>query len=208
MPRGLGELVTQTFELYGRYWRVFLVLAAIVVFPVELIWGGFGLGQLSGGYDEHVPAGLDALDTLIGILLTTPLITAMHVTAVLDLAAGEEPSIRRSAQVALDAFPMLLGAMLIYLAGVALGLVLLIVPGIWLAFRWYFVTQSVVVDGRRGIGALERSASLVDGSWWRVFGIVLVFNLIVVPVGLAAGAGARAAARANDSGTIFLLGAR
>ena len=96
--------------------------------------------------------------------------------------------------------------MLIYVAGVALGFVLLIVPGIWLAVRWYFVTQAVVVDGRRGSAALERSAELVDGSWWRVVGIGLVFNLMVAPVGYAAGAGIRAGARAADSGAVWLFG--
>ena len=34
--------------------------------------------------------------------------------------------------------------------GIALGLVLLILPGIYLAVRWYFVPQAVVVDGRAG----------------------------------------------------------
>ena len=84
---------------------MFLGLAAVVVFPVQVIFGGFGLGELTGGYDEHVPVGLELLDTVIGIVVTTPLITAMHVTAVLDLARGERPAIRRSAQVALDAVP-------------------------------------------------------------------------------------------------------
>jgi hypothetical protein len=177
-----------------------------VVFPVQLIFGGFGLGELTGGFDEHVPAGLELLDAVVGIVVTTPLITAMHVTAVRDLARGQTPAIRRSAQVALDAFPALLGAMLIFVAGVALGFVLLIVPGIWLAVRWYFVTQAVVVDGRRGAAALERSAELVDGSWWRVVGIGLVFNLMVAPIGVAAGAGVREGARAADSGAVFLLG--
>jgi hypothetical protein len=205
-PRELGDLVEQTFELYGRHARVFLTLAAIVVLPVQFIWGGFGLGELTGGYDEHVPAGLDLLDTAIGILVTTPLITAMHVTAVLDLTRGDAPSVRRSAQVALDAFPMILGAMLIYVAGVALGLVLLVVPGIYWAVRWYFVTQAVVVEGRRGAGALEESARLVDGSWWRLVGIGVVFNLIVAPLGVAAGIGVRAAARSADAGIVELAG--
>jgi hypothetical protein len=206
VPREAGDLVGQTFALYRRHAGVFMTLAAIVVFPVQLIWGGFGLGELTGGYDEHVPAGLSLLDTAIGILVTTPLITAMHVTAVLDLTRGNAPEVGRSAQVALDVFPAVLGAMLIYILGVALGFVLLIVPGLYWAVRWYFVTQAVVVDGRRGPDALEGSARLVDGQWWRVVGIGLLFNLIVLPLGFAVGVGVRAAAKAADAGALELLG--
>jgi hypothetical protein len=205
VTRDTGGLVRETWRVYRAHAGVFLALAAVVVFPVELIFGGIGLGELTSGYPHHVPAGLALLDTLLGIALTTPLITAMHVTAVLDLARGDSPSLRRSTQVALDAFPAVLGAMLIYLAGVALGFVL-IVPGVYWAVRWYFVTQAVLVDGRRGSGALVRSAELVDGSWWRVVGIAIAFNLLVLPVGFLAGLGIDATARAADSGAVYLAG--
>jgi hypothetical protein len=170
-----------------------------------VIYTGFGLGQLGGGYREDVPAGLDALSVLVGLLVTTPLITAMSVTAVLDLARGKEPSVRHCTRVALDAFAYVLGAMLIYVAGVALGLTLLIVPGLYLAVRWYFVTQAVVMDARRGLAALERSGELVRGSWWRVVGIGVAFNLLVLPAVVLAGSGIHAAAKATDSGAVYLV---
>jgi hypothetical protein len=67
--------------------------------------------------------------------------------------------------------------------GVALGLVL-ILPGIYLAIRWFFVPQTVVIDGERGPGALRRSGDLVQGSWWRTFGIVLLCQLPAVLIGV------------------------
>jgi hypothetical protein len=38
--------------------------------------------------------------------------------------------------------------------------------------------QAMIVEGRMGISALKRSASLVLRSWWRVFGITLVLGLV------------------------------
>src|SRR2546430_16884987 len=70
----------------------------------------------------------------------------------------------------LEAFRPVFGALVIAAAGVVLGLFVFILPGIWLFVRWAFVPQAVVLDGRRGVAALQRSAELVTGSWWRGFG--------------------------------------
>jgi hypothetical protein len=45
--------------------------------------------------------------------------------------------------------------------------------------RWYFVPQAVVIDGARGRVALTRSGELVDGFWWRTFGLVVLANVAV-----------------------------
>jgi hypothetical protein len=41
--------------------------------------------------------------------------------------------------------------------------VLFILPGVYLAVRWYFVPQAVVIDGARGPAALTRSGQIVRG---------------------------------------------
>ena len=69
-------------------------------------------------------------------------------------------------------------AVLLSGAGIALGLVLLIVPGIYVAVRWYFVAQSVVIDGARSAEALRGSWRLTDGYWFRTFGVVLLANVV------------------------------
>jgi hypothetical protein len=51
------------------------------------------------------------------------------------------------------------------------------VPGIFLAVRWYFVPQTVVLEEARGPSALTASGRVVEGFWWRAFGIVLLANL-------------------------------
>ncbi len=98
-------------------------------------------------------------------------------------------------------FAVLLGA-----AGVIGGFFLFVVPGIWLLVRWYFAPQAVVLDGRRGMGALQRSAELVTGMWWRVCGIALL-------AGISVGIGGRLFelpfeiwAKAADSQAIALVG--
>jgi uncharacterized membrane protein len=72
------------------------------------------------------------------------------------------------------------GTVLIYSLAAFAGTLLLVVPGIWIAIRWYFGVQAVVVDGLPPMRALARSAELVRGSWWRTFGCVVAMVLIAL----------------------------
>ena len=69
--------------------------------------------------------------------------------------------------------PAALVTVLLYTAGIALGYLLLIVPGIWLTVRWCLAVQSTVVSGTRPVSSLVASTELVSGRWWRTFGALL-----------------------------------
>jgi hypothetical protein len=66
--------------------------------------------------------------------------------------------------------------------GVALGLFLLIVPGLVLFTRWSLAVPAVMLENRTPLQALRRSAGLVKGNGWAVFA---VFSTITVVAGLA-----------------------
>ena len=86
------------------------------------------------------------------------------------------------------------------------ALIFFILPGIYLAVRWYFVPQAVVVDGRRSTGALERSAELVRGQWWRVFGVVILTILAAGIPATVIEVPFRVAASSADSSAVDLIG--
>lgn len=61
------------------------------------------------------------------------------------------------------------------------GLILLVIPGIYLWVRLQFVPQILVLEDVGLVQAFRRSWDLVRGSWWRVFGVdVLVFGIATV----------------------------
>jgi hypothetical protein len=105
------------------------------------------------------------------------LVTALNVSVVMGLARGEQPSAGAAFRRALPVIPRALGAVALAAAGVALGTLAFVVPGIWLAIRWYVVAQVAVVEGLTGKRALQRSAELVSGRWWNVFLLVIVTGL-------------------------------
>lgn len=199
-PRDISELFGTSFRVYWANLGRLIAIAAAVSAPVNVIVLGIGLEELSSGYDASPSAG-ESVVLFLTPLLTTPLITAMTVVLLLDLRDGREPSARAAIQRGLDLFAPLLVAEILVVAGMTAGLLLLVLPGIYVAVRWYFVPQAVVVDDVRASRALGRSGELVEGSWWRVFRIVILITVIggvtslalTVPLGLAADAADRAA---------------
>jgi hypothetical protein len=177
------------------------------------------LGQLTASYDDKQPVAANAVPLLVQTLVTTPLIVAMTVYLLRDLADGRGASLRRAIQSGLDAFAPLFLPVLITIAAEAIVtlaillplvqmanaalLVALVIPLI-LAVRWYFVPQAVVADGARRLDALRSSWELTRGFGWRVFGTIILGYIGFGLVAQLVAAPLRAAAKPADSGALLL----
>lgn len=84
-------------------------------------------------------------------------------------------------------FVILLLASILQAIIVALGFILLVIPGVYLLVRYLFISQAIVLEHKGIGGAFSRSGELVRGSWWRVFGIGLVLFLLVAVIQQAGG---------------------
>lgn len=204
-PRTAGEILSAALELYRRYWRGFLVMAFVIVAPIDLVLYGLIAGYGWSGYDTTVPPLASLLLTFEPLVLTVPLVTAVHVRAVMSIGRGERPPIWGSVRAGWDDLPAVSWAVLFALAGSALGFLAFILPGIWLAVSWEFAAQSVVVEGCRGTAALRRSFELVRGRWWRVFGIIFLLSLMARAASAVLSLPLDALARAVDSGAVYTV---
>ena len=151
---------------------------------MHLAVDGIGLSELTGPYDSSPSVAETALPTAVSFLVIAPLINAICIHAIHSSASGTPPRAREALQSGLDAFAPIFLAVVLAGIGIAAGLVLLVVPGVYLAVRWYLVPQAVVIDGARGLRALRRSGELVQGFWWRTFGLLVAANLAAVIPGL------------------------
>lgn len=91
---------------------------------------------------------------LLGLSFVIPLAAAAYVLIAFLLTAVAPP----------------LG-ILVFIAGIPLGF--------WLAVLFSLATPALVLEQGRVIQSLRRSFELVRGSWWRVFGIILLAGIIV-----------------------------
>lgn len=218
-PRELGPLLTDGVRLYFAHFLKFVAIAAAVVVPAELIVSGVGLGELTSGFDNKRPLLATLMPQAVQALVTTPLITAMTVFVLLDLAGGKQPSVRRSIQSGLDSFARVFVPVLAAVAVEALVTLALVVPlvlslntllvptlifPVILAVRWYFVAESVVVDRTRGLKALRGSWDLTRGFGWRVFGVVVLVYLAFGTAAALVGTPVFALAKSADSGALVL----
>jgi hypothetical protein len=67
--------------------------------------------------------------------------------------------------------------------GIAIGFVLLIVPGLFLITIWAVIAPVIVIERKGALEAFGRSWELVKGNAWRVFGVVVVLFVIQILLG-------------------------
>ena len=65
--------------------------------------------------------------------------------------------------------------------GIEIGLLLFIVPGLWLLTIWAVIVPAIVIGQSGALASFGRSRTLVRGNGWHVFGtLVLVFLILIV----------------------------
>ncbi|HEX2102118.1 MAG TPA: hypothetical protein VHF51_00565 [Solirubrobacteraceae bacterium] len=177
-PRAFGELMSTTFQVFGRSSAVVLTAALLLITPVAIGVDGIWGRALAEGVDARPSSGAQAASLGLRVLLVVPLMTALSAVVVQELGRGAEPTLRDALGAAARRLPAVIGAIGLYVIGVSGGLVLLIVPGVWLLVLWYFAAQAAVVESASPVQAVRRSTELVKGSWWRVFGLILATGLL------------------------------
>jgi hypothetical protein len=173
-PRDTGALLRDGLSLLVSRPLAFLAAGLAFAVPIELVVSGVGMEQLTAPYEERANPVEAVLGSLTSFVVITPLISA----ACALLVTGGASSARGAVLGALEhSTPLLLAAIAAAL-GVALGLLCLILPGLYLVVRWFLFSQAVVLEDRRGLAPLRRSGELVEGHWLRAAGLVLLANLV------------------------------
>jgi hypothetical protein len=123
--------------------------------------------------------GIAGLVTALAGLLMFLVLTGAITRAVAAEVAGEDPGVEQSYRFGFHRiWSVLLVSVLVGLATVG-GLILLIIPGIYIGVRLAVSIEALVVEGRRGTQAMGRSWELVGGHWWHAFATLLVAWLLI-----------------------------
>ena len=186
-PRDLGDLLTLSFNTFTRHFTPLFTLAMIIVAPYVILINGVWGRALAEGADARQNNGPTLVYVAVGFLVIQPLMAACVSRFLLALEAGRVLDVGEALREGMQVVVPAAAAVALAAIGIAAGALLLILPGIWLAVRWAFVAQAVVVGGERGGEALRASAGLVDGTWWTVFGRLIVLNLVGGAIALLTG---------------------
>ncbi|MEU7390194.1 hypothetical protein [Streptomyces tanashiensis] len=138
------------------------------------------------------------LVTMMASLVSAALLTVVISRAVLGrpVSLGSAWQEARPRLLQLLGLTLLLAAMSVALMSVGLvpgllvggapGVALTVVGGlgaivavVWLMIRFNLASPALMLERRGIVQSLKRSAKLVQGSWWRIFGITLLTQLLI-----------------------------
>lgn len=178
----LGRMLSQSFSIYLRNLMPFLVFGTLVFTPWILV-------RVLGAEVEVVPrrtsvTPVEVVALLLQIMLGQ-LLTGALTYGVVQQLRGKRAPIGEVLGHGSKAFLRVLGTGLLCGLLIGLGLFAIIIPGIYLAVRFYVAVPVSVMEGKSGAEAMSRSADLVRGSGWAIFGAgLLMFIVSAILVGV------------------------
>jgi hypothetical protein len=169
-------VLSAAWDLYKAHWRHLAPIALIVYIVLGVV-----TALLAAILDDWA-AGL--IGAIIGIIGTFWLQGAL-VKAVADVRDGRaDMSIRDTFASAWPHVPGIAIAGILAGLGIALGLALLIVPGLVLMTWWVVIIPAIVLENRSAGESFGRSRELVRGYGWNVFGVIVLTILLLIVVSI------------------------
>lgn len=200
-----GGVIGQTFGLIGRNFVAFTLLALIFVGAPQF-GVAYAQSALAGTGDASMVIWVSGLGVLVGMVTMFVLQGAMTRAAIDDLSGA---GVKFGAAIADGLryfFPLFVVALLVSI-GTTVGLLLLIIPGIFLAVRWCITAPIVVVERVGPTNSMGRSADLTEGNRWAVFGLLLLYVVFAVAVEMVFGLAIAAVYGADPAAEIVTLDA-
>jgi hypothetical protein len=164
-------ILGEAWGLYKRHWTHLLPIALVIYLLLSLVV--LLLGALLGW-----------LGLIAGFLVSivgTYWVQGALVIAVQDVRDGRaDLSISETIARVRPQITTLTVAGLLAGIGIAIGFVLLIVPGLVLLTWWLFIVPVIMLEGAGVTDAFGRSRELVRGHGWEVFGLIVLTILVVI----------------------------
>ena len=192
-PMGIGEILDTTFSLYRKHFLLFLGIStfyffgSLVTYSLEGFFEGSDLKNFVPNL-VSIPFSLVSIGGIIIATATTYL--GGHITS----ADALKQTLRR--------FWHLLGGYLLWTTVLVIPLIVtlllsiffitrgtssvsvLFIPfafapfSLYFGVRWGFVAAAVLLEKTGVQNAFKRSSELVLGTWWRVFGMLVLILLL------------------------------
>ena len=127
------------------------------------------------------------LGSLVGIVAAF-LLQATLVKAVQDVRDGRvDLSIGETLRAATPYILSVAGASILAGIAITIGLILIIVPGLYLITIWAVIVPVIVLEGSGVFASFGRSQQLVRGRGWHVFGTLVLVWIILLVVNMVLG---------------------
>jgi hypothetical protein len=167
----LSGVLGEAWTYYKRYAAHFLLIAFVIYVAAGIIAALLGL---AGGIGLF-------LGWIVSVVAAF-LVQAALVKAVQDVRDGQvDLNLGETVRAVLPFLGTVILASILAGIGIAIGFVLIIVPGLILLTFWSLIVPSIVIGGEGVFSSFSKSWRTVRGYAWHVFGTyVLVFLILIV----------------------------
>lgn len=192
-PRSIGGVVDDAIRLYRKtLFPCFpLLIVAVVISTAAAIWITLALQPL---VDETDPGAVLGMFLSPGVWLAYLLILLVYtfiygalIYQIDALARGQRLPLGEVVGMGLKRLPVLLAVGILLFLMLTLGLVLLVIPGIWLWGVFQLAFVAAVIDRTGVFASFGVSRNLVRGNWWRVNVVIFVAFVLMLVVATVIG---------------------
>jgi hypothetical protein len=171
----IGKVVSKSLDVFFKNIITFTLIAGVVALPY------IGLAALD--QPGQTPTGSDVVSGVIAfvlILFLSPVATAVILHASFQHMRGRPVRLAESVSGGLSRILPLLGVMFLMTLGIALGMLLLLVPGVILMTMWYVAVPVSVIEKTGPVRSLGRSRELTKGFRWKIFALVMLAYIVSI----------------------------
>jgi hypothetical protein len=204
-PLSIGEMLDAGFKLFRQRFGTLMVCVLAPVVPLSIISTIIVASVDDTAFDVNATttdSGSADVANLIDNILSgaaAAIAIAACFKVISSAYLGERTDAMSSLRYGLSRLFPLIVAYIVMSIGIGLGLVLLVIPGIFLAVKWSMTFPALVAERAGAFAAMGRSWDLTRGHWWRTFGALIVVVLISFVLAFAILVGLGAAVASSDS---------
>ncbi len=167
-PRSNSELLDAAFEIYRRYFTVFIAINVFVAVPLA-ISAYFGQSAI---LLQHTDGLFSSTLIRIAAALVSPFIEGAIACATSAAYLGKQVDFEQAIRAAFSRPAQLFVAMIAKWVLIFLGLILFIAPGLVVFKRYFALPMTVLFENNKVGDAISRSRDLADGNGTRIFSLL------------------------------------
>lgn len=168
----VGAVLGSSISLFSKNIWLITKLVLVIVTPFE-IFKALSIGETAGNWQLTI--GTLALQIFCSVLIAPALIYALMKV----MQTGTAPGINESYRWGLSKLIKLCLCTLMVSVLVTFGLVLCVIPGIFLFLAFELVYPIAVLEGGSPTKILERSYKLTKGYRWNILGATLLMSVML-----------------------------
>ncbi len=171
----ITAILRHAWDLYRKHFGVVAAVVIVIWLPLDLLssymdYFVFGPDDFRKSFKFY-----QFLDNFVGIIATAGVISIGYTSCL-----GQRPSFRGAMSVGANSWGRMFWTRFLAALALVLGLVLLIIPGIYLLVRLALVEPVAVCERISGSTAMRRSFELTKGRFWQVFLLWLAFGAVMI----------------------------